>query len=144
MRNIGTFVMSALLAVALITPVAAEQWAGPLVCVPSEELECVSHEKCRSDVIESLHLPQFIKVDFAAKEMSGTWEGQQETATIGNSQRSGGRVILQGIQQGRGWSMVIVEETGRMTFSFAGDDVAFIVFGPCTPLASLLGEVIGK
>ena len=114
------------------------------MCVPSEELECVSHEKCRRDVIESLHLPQFIKVDFAAKEMSGTWEGQQETAVIGNSRRSDGRVILQGMQQGRGWSMVIVEETGHMTLSVAGDDVAFIVFGPCTPLASLRGDPVGK
>ena len=45
-----------------------------------------------------------------------------------------GNIILQGVENGRGWSIVISEETGKMSATVAGDEIGFIVFGACTPL----------
>jgi hypothetical protein len=44
-----------------------------------------------------------------------------------------GKLILQGIQGSKGWSMVITEATGKMTLTAADDQVGFVVFGACTP-----------
>jgi hypothetical protein len=48
-------------------------------------------------------------------------------------EHSNGRLILQGTQTGKGWSMVITEATGKMTLTASGEEVGFIVFGACTP-----------
>ena len=53
---------------------------------------------------------------------------------IGSSTRNEGELLLQGVENGRGWSMAITEATGRMVISVAGDEIAFVVFGACTGL----------
>lgn len=45
-----------------------------------------------------------------------------------------GKLILQGMEDGRGWSLVIVEETGKMSAAIAGSQVGFVVSGNCTTL----------
>lgn len=42
-------------------------------------------------------------------------------------------MILQGVEGGRAWSMVIGKETGKMSATVADDQVGFVVFGACTP-----------
>lgn len=44
-----------------------------------------------------------------------------------------GRLILQGSQNGRGWSLVISETSGKMNVAAADDGAVFVVFGGCTP-----------
>jgi hypothetical protein len=41
--------------------------------------------------------------------------GEEQTTAIGNVQNSGGRTILQGAENRRGWSMTIDHSTGDMT-----------------------------
>jgi hypothetical protein len=41
-------------------------------------------------------------------------------------------MILQGIEDGRGWSIIISEDTGKMTATASQDDVGFVIFGACT------------
>src|SRR5262249_11629236 len=94
--------------------------------------------KCQNNMFESLHLPQFIKVDLVAKRASGAENGEEEAAPIQQVERLDDRLILQGVQNGRGWSMVIVKETGDMTLSVSGDDAVWLAFGACTPLAKWL------
>ena len=116
--------------------VSAADEPGPWLCAPSQEIECEQTGKCDTNAFESLNLPSFIKIDLAAKQASGVNEGDEESAAIERVARSDGRLILQGTQSGRGWSIVIVEETGRMTLSVSGDDTAWLAFGACTPLAN--------
>ncbi len=65
--------------------------------------------------------------------ISAVKEGGRQTA-IKNIERINGKTILQGVQEGRGWTMIISEETGKMSASVSGDGFGFIVFGACTPL----------
>jgi len=52
-----------------------------------------------------------------------------------------GRLILQGaedglegVRDGIGWSLSIDETSGDMVLTGSGADVAFVIFGACTPL----------
>jgi len=47
--------------------------------------------------------------------------------------RAGGVVLLSGMQNGRRWSLALTEATGYLVVTVAGDQVAFVVFGACTP-----------
>lgn len=116
--------------------VSASDKPGPWLCAPIQEIECEQSGDCKTNASESLNLPPFIKVDLVAKKASGVNAGQEEVAAIQRIERVDGRLILQGAQNGRGWSTVIVEETGRMTLSVSGDDTAWLAFGVCTPLAN--------
>ena len=40
--------------------------------------------------------------------------------------------ILHGVEEGRPWTMLITEETGRFSLVVNEDDAAFNVFGACT------------
>ena len=117
-----------------LVPAADEP--GPWLCAPTQEIECEEAGKCDTNAFESLNLPPFIKIDLVTKQMSGAEEGVEEAAAIERVERVDGRLILQGVQDGRGWSVVIVEETGHMTLSVAGDDTAWLAFGDCSPLAN--------
>ena len=44
------------------------------------------------------------------------------------------QVILQGVENHRGWTAAIDRQTGRMTLTSPGTDVSFMIFGACTAL----------
>ena len=116
--------------------VSAADEPGPWLCAPTEEIACEESGKCDTNAFESLNLPPFIKIDLVSKQMSGTEEGRAEAAAVERVERVEGRLILQGVQDGRGWSVVIVEESGNMTLSVSGEDNAWVAFGDCEPLAN--------
>jgi len=39
----------------------------------------------------------------------------------------------QGVQDGFGWTIAIMEDTGRMVLTASGDLVGDVAFGVCTP-----------
>ena len=52
--------------------------------------------------------------------------------TIRHLERSEGRIILQGVEAGRGWSLLLSEATGNTVLTVSADQDAFVVFGECT------------
>jgi len=69
-------------------------------------------------------------VDFATQQLSGAVEGEQVVTTIKNRQQLDGTLILQGTENGRGWSMAINEKSGEMTLTVSGDQVGFVTHEP--------------
>jgi len=121
---------------AVPVPLAAEgKYDGsvPLLCVPIEGIECEVAGKCLAGTAESVNLPQFLRVDVQNKKISAADKSGRETA-IRYLERANGRLIMQGVQGGRGWTMVISEETGKMSGTVSEDEVGFVIFGACTPL----------
>lgn len=49
-----------------------------------------------------------------------------------NVELNDGRLIMQGAENGRGWTLVISEKTGEMSATVSDDKVGFVVFGTCT------------
>ena len=47
-------------------------------------------------------------------------------------ERIEGKLILQGVQNGKAWSMVINEQNGKVTMSASDEQAGFVVFGACT------------
>ena len=106
----------------------------PLICAILETFECSPGLDCIRGTAESVDIPQFLKIDFKTKTISGTKkDGTPRTATIGKKTLTDGKLILQGVQNGRGWNMVIAEETGKTTLSASDDKAGFVVFCACTP-----------
>jgi len=105
----------------------------PLLCAIIEEFDCTPGDECLSGTAESINIPQFLKIDFKEKVISGKREdGKVRSTTVRKTERVDGKMILQGIQNGKAWSMVLTEATGKMTITAADDQVGFVVFGACT------------
>jgi hypothetical protein len=79
------------------------------------------------------NIPRFLKVNFKNKTISATEEsGREDTSRIKNIERVNGNLILQGSENGRGWTMVISEETGKISATVSDEQAGFVVFGAST------------
>ena len=116
--------------------VAAGDFDGSkqLLCAITEGIECGPDGECLEVMPEDINIPAFLKINFKEKKISGTREnGEIASTKIENMVRMDSKLILQGAENGRGWSMVITEATGKMVFSVSGDEVGFVAFGACIP-----------
>ena len=134
MSKLNTYVIAALCA---LTPAVA--FAGDfdgsrnLSCVPTDLMSCEGPGECERVTAEELNVPEFIHVDFKAKKLSGTLKsGETQNSAVSTVDKADGRTLLQGYESGRGWSMVIMHDTGEMSAAIAGDEAAFVLFGACT------------
>jgi hypothetical protein len=105
--------------------------SAPLLCALMEVMECEVANECQRTTAEHVHLPPFIKVNVAEKTLVGADHDAQEAA-VENVQHANGRLVMQGGKEGRGWSLVIVGDTGQMSAVVADGDGAFVIFGACT------------
>ena len=107
--------------------------SAPLLCALVETFECDGVQNCQSGTPEDVNIPQFLRIDFKNNMISGKQVGgEKRTTQISNTLKHDGRLILQGTQEGMGWSIVIMESTGKMTLTASGEEVGFAVFGACT------------
>ena len=78
-------------------------------------------------------MPQFIHPDFVASRVRATEEaGDENTSEIASVNVANKHLVVQGYDDGHGWSIVIQQETGRMTASTIGDEEGVLIFGACT------------
>jgi hypothetical protein len=115
-----------------LSATAAGKYDGsaPLLCAPVVVMECGPDGDCQRRSAESVNLPQFFKVDLKARTVRSEETGRD--SPIRNLEHLNGQMILQGGQNGRGWSMTISEETGKMSGAISTEGEGFIVFGACT------------
>jgi len=130
-----------ILAVIIVTPLSAMSGtfdgSQPLVCAVIETYDCNEGIECERGLAGSINLPQFIRIDFKKKTISGTLpNGMVKTTEIKNMETHVGSLILQGVQREMGWSIAIAVETGKMNMTMASESVGFSVFGACIPSGS--------
>lgn len=134
-----------ILGAALAAPIGAGaanfDGKSPVLCATLEAVQCAkpagNTHVCARGPASGLNLPQFVKLDFAKKQVTATREsGNDKTSAIANVAHANGHMILQGVDSGsgRGWSLVLEEDTGRMTASAVGDEEGMLIFGACTQL----------
>ena len=112
----------------------------PMICALMDLIECDAGSDCQSKTAEELGLPQFIRINFDEKKISGPPSGGSDKSTpIENLKHIDGKLIIQGAQDGVedvrdgvGWSLAIAEETGKLVLTASGDEAGFVVFGACT------------
>jgi hypothetical protein len=104
-----------------------------LVCTAVDVIGCTNGPGCREGTANSFGLPQFMFVDFEKQEIHATDElGINVVSHIKSSEMTEQQIILQGIENHRGWSVTIHRGNGEMTVASSGSGVSFMVFGACT------------
>jgi hypothetical protein len=105
----------------------------PVICAVIETHECGPDENCVKGSAEGIDMPQFFRVNFKDKLITSTRAGGElQTSAIQRMERVDGKLILQGVQNGRAWSAVISEINGKFVLTASADQEAFVLFGACT------------
>ena len=104
-----------------------------LICATIEAIGC-RDGLCSYGLAKNFELPEFMFVDFKNKTVRHTEQnGGKETSPIEQFKKSEDNLVLQGIENGHGWSMVINSKSGAVTEAIAGDEILYSVLGACTP-----------
>jgi hypothetical protein len=108
--------------------------AEKILCTSVEATVCYADGDCEFGPPWNWGVPQFIEIDFQTKQLSTTKASHERRASpFKNEQRSEGLIFLQGVENGRAFSIVIEEATGRLSAAIASDVMTLSVFGACTP-----------
>ena len=142
MKNIRILCIALILTVGIPLVATAGDFDGskPILCSVITVIECTPTAD-HQVTAESVGMPQFLKVDVAKKKVWPAMDKKgKRTSEIKRVERLGGRLILQGTDEGIdkkreavSWTATISEETGKFILTAAGEEVAFVVFGACIP-----------
>jgi len=102
----------------------------PLVCSIAEAAECDGVAACSDVTLEQIDLPALWRVDFAARQLAS--EDGRRTSPIAALETLDAVLVLQGHQNGRGWTLVVERATGHLSGSAADAEGAFVLAGSCT------------
>ena len=131
---IGSLAVLVLLVAAPAVRAADFDGSRPLLMAVIDIIECHPGGVCEKVPPQEARLPRFIEIDFDKKEISEVGDAQDERRTaIQNVTQGEGVLILQGAQNGRGWSLTITEANGDAVATIADPVSGFVLFGACTP-----------
>ena len=126
---------------AVVILIAPASWADDvtkanrILCTAIQATSCNEETDCVTDTPASFNVPQFIEIDLVAKLLSTTKAAEeQRQSPIRTLTREDGLIVVQGLELGRAYSLVINESTGRLSAGVARDGITVSVFGACTPL----------
>jgi hypothetical protein len=106
--------------------------SAPMLCAVTAVSECTADGKCeRSAPQAGNNLPTFMRVDVKGRVLRAD-DGSGRKTEIKVSSIVDDQLMLQGIENGKAWSMVIKSDTGRWGGSVVEDDGSFALFGACT------------
>jgi len=104
-----------------------------LICAISETALCLENAGCTQGSVEIVDLPLLLKLDLAKKTIKSTrLSGEHRASTITTTSTSKNNLILQGVQDGSGWSMTVDKKNGQMSVSSSLDGQGYVAFGVCT------------
>ena len=121
---------------ALFTGAASAQGldgSRSMVCAAVSVVACGDAHVCYHGLAKQFDLPEVMIVDMAAKQVRGTAEsGLKQDSPIRHSESTGSQLVLQGVENGHGWSMAIDRASGRMATVLSGELANYMIFGTCT------------
>ena len=102
-----------------------------LVCAANNVVACTQGSNCVEAQASTFNLPAFMFVDFKAKVVRARTEGDTRKieSPIRNFEKSNTQPILQGVENGHGWGMLIDQTGGRMTTTVSRESLSFMIFG---------------
>jgi len=131
-RAAGRVALAGLFLLAGVTPALAANFDGtkPLICAITTIMECDAGQ-CDRYAPEgtTVGAPSFIKIDVTTKVVTASLGRKSPLGTINHVD---GRLVLQGGENGRGWSATIDEDSGEMSAAVVDKDHTFSLFGACT------------
>jgi len=136
MRNL-VLILIGILTITLISAPAAFSLdtSSPLLCSVISASECSLEDGCVVGTAETYDLPQFVKLDFQKNMISEVGENSlKRESKIKNHERIENKIFIQGVENGRAWSVIVDEDTGKMSATVSEERIGFVVFGACTSL----------
>ena len=118
-----------------ISTTVAENLEGvdEMICSAGQAQICLETGDCYSAAPWELAIPDFVVINTREKTISTTEASElNRETTFCKVEKSNGLIYLHGTENGRAFSFVIDEATGRMTVSVARDGLSVTVFGACT------------
>ena len=136
MRNLQAaglgFTLAGLVLVSAASAAGKYDGSKPMLCAVSAVSECMANGACERSAPQSgNNLPHFLRVDVKGRMLTDN-EGSGRKTEIKTSAVVDGQLMLQGVENGKAWSMVISSEGGRWGGSVVEDDGLIAVFGNCT------------
>jgi hypothetical protein len=113
---------------------AAGRYDGskPMLCAITAMSECTADGKCERSVPQAgNNLPTFVRVDVKGGLLTDN-DGSGRKTEIKASGIVDNQLMLQGVENGKAWSIVIASEGGAFGASVVEDDGLFAIFGNCT------------
>jgi hypothetical protein len=101
-----------------------------LRCAIPDAAECDESAECSGVELAAVDLPDAWRVDFAGKQLT-SMDGLR-TSPIASVETLDEALLLQGNQNGRGWTLVVDRATGHLMAAAAGADGAFVLAGGCS------------
>jgi len=123
-----------LIAAMLVLPgsaaAAGVDGSTPLVCDFTEAEQCDGVAECTDVTPAQIGLPSVVHVDFAGKLLAVP--DDERSSPIAAVETLEEVVVVQGHQNGRGWTMVIDRATGHLSASIVDVEGGFVLAGACT------------
>jgi hypothetical protein len=101
-----------------------------LRCALAEAAECDEAAQCSDVAVADIGLPEVLHVDFAAKLLASP--DRQRTSPIHAVEVLDAVLVLQGHQNGRGWTMVVERPTGHLSATAIDAEGVFVLAGGCS------------
>ncbi len=109
--------------------------SAEIICSMSSVIECDEFKDCVESSSEEINIPRFIKIDLIGKTMSdASVKDGAKKSNIRTLIRQDGEIIMQGAENGRAFSVVVNEMSGKCTATISEDSFGFILFGSCMAL----------
>ncbi len=109
--------------------------SSDIVCAATHIVACLEDGYCLQGQARDFDLPGLMVLDAKKKVLRGTHEsGHNAVSPVKNMELNGDSLVLQGVENSRGWSISINTKTGHMSGSGVGDGISFLANGTCTVL----------
>ena len=129
---IGVTIVTVLMGCTIRADAETIDGKGKLLCAPTTVLACSAERQCASSTPGAANLPNFIRVDFKKKHFSGAdIQGPTNKTAIENVTVKDGKVVVQGADGPRTWSLVIDQHSGGMTGAVVDSNATFVIYGEC-------------
>ena len=129
-----SLVVGAIAAVPLMAQAGSLTGKEQFLCTSEEVTRCEAFRGCDSGSPSLWNMPSSVQVDLAKKTLSTPrTSGEHRSSPFTHLARENGRIFIQGMENGRVFSLVIAEDTGLASFALALDGTTISLFGACTP-----------
>jgi len=103
----------------------------PMLCALSAVHDCGEWGRCDRVSAEAANVPHFVRIDVGQGTVSAVGQSRR-SAPIQQVERRDGRLILQGGQESRAWSILIAGESGALSATVLDESSVIAMFGTCT------------
>ena len=130
---VGAVLWAAVLCLAPQQAAAAGKYDGsaPMICGATQVTECGAEGRCQRRSAEDVNLPSLFRVDAKAMKVRNLEAEKGRESPIKTVEHMNGKVLLQGAEGDRGWTVVIHEDSGKMSGTVSADGEGFVIFGQC-------------